>query len=68
MFDKKKKKPPLLIYSPQKNNTLCIRSYLFIKEIIVFYAIIVFTLHQNSVKRGSKLNWNIVNIKWMVGF
>jgi hypothetical protein len=37
MSDKKEKiKMSLLIYSPPKNSTLNIKSYLFIKKIIVF--------------------------------
>jgi len=37
MSDPKNKNTPLLIYSPPKNSTLYVWSYLFIKEIIVFY-------------------------------
>ena len=56
MSDPKNKNTPLLICSPPKNSTLYIWSYLFIKEIIVFYGIILFTLHWNSVEReGGKI-------------
>jgi hypothetical protein len=66
--DPKNKNIPLLIYSPSKNSTLYVWSYLFIKEIIVFYVIILFTLYWISVERGGELNWNIIYIKWMVEF
>jgi len=49
--DPKNKNTPLLIYSPPKNSTLYVWSYLFIKEIIVFYVIILFTLHWNNGER-----------------
>jgi hypothetical protein len=65
--DPKIKNTPLLIYYPPKNSTLCIWSYLFIKEIIVFYVINIFTLHWNGVeKERVEYNWNIIYIKWML--
>jgi hypothetical protein len=66
--DLKDKITTLLIYFHPKNSTLYVWSCLFIKETIVFYVIIIFTLHWNGVERGAKLKWNIIHIKWMVEF